>query len=64
MGDIDYQNAWDRLTLTSDMLCDKSFSPYLCRNCDYYYREDHIAYCLKRNVHNWALYRISHRRGK
>ena len=57
------QKAWERLTLTSEMLCDKEFSPIQCKKCDYYYERTskgyHIGHCLKEDIREWTLYRIA-----
>lgn len=57
------QKAWERLTLNHEMLCDKEFSTIRCRKCDYYYVVNYnscnVGNCLKNNIKDWTLYRIS-----
>ena len=57
------ERAQARLTLNQEMRCDKEFSPIKCRKCDYYYVADYISYdvarCLKNDIKDWTLYRIS-----
>ena len=59
------QKAWERLTLTAEMLCDKEFSPILCKKCDYYYQKTGDSFivgrCLKEDIREWTLYRIAER---
>lgn len=56
------QKAWERLTLTSEMLCDKELS-LRCKKCDYYYQIPRDGYnmmrCLKEDIREWTLYRIA-----
>ena len=63
-SDVEARKAWERLVLNSEMMCEKEFSPILCKQCDYYYQ--HTSYydgtyanCLKNNIKDWTLYRIS-----
>ncbi len=56
------ERAWECITLSHEMLCDKEFSPILCKKCEYYYviyGEYKIAHCLKQDIREWTLYRIS-----
>ena len=57
------EKAWERLTLIHEMLCDKEFSPILCRKCDYYYQKPSDSFivgrCLKEDIREWTLYRIT-----
>ena len=63
MGKSNAQKAWERLTLTSEMLCNKEFSPIRCKKCDYYYQKTDgdctTCRCLKEDIREWTLYRIS-----
>ena len=58
--------AWERLTLPHEMLCDKKFSPILCKKCDYYYQKTGdsfiVGHCLKEDIKEWTLYRITEKR--
>ncbi len=60
------QKAWERLTLSSEMLCDKKFNSIFCKNCDYYYQKTCDSYtigrCLKEDIKEWTLYRITEKK--
>lgn len=48
-----------KLKILGDMGCDREFSAYGCKSCDYYYLTEYgSADCLKKNVRAWALYEI------
>ena len=65
MNDDYAKLAWERLVLNSEMLCERTFSTILCKSCDYYYIYQsngcNVASCLKNDIKNWTLYRMSER---
>ena len=66
MVDEDALQAWEALKISAEMACKREFSPFLCRDCGYYYivrqNKIRIEKCLKEDIREWTYYRMTERR--